>query len=91
MVRKEPASFANLVPVCVLGWARGQANISVQVGFGQNRVTSYSLQPSLQVCVGLDSGSEGGGAWSSARTALGVLVECTQAAAAERDGSAPGK
>lgn len=75
----------------MLGWAHSQASISVLVEFGQNKVTNYSLQPSLQVCVSLDSGSECSGAWRSTGMAFSVLVECTQAAAARRARSALGK
>lgn len=69
-------------------------SISVCIGFGQNKVTNYSLQPSLQVCVSVDFGSECSGAWRSNRAAFNMLVECAQTAAAQRARSAlqkPGK
>lgn len=91
---KRARNFCFLDASLVLGWAHSQVSISVGVGFGQNKVTNYSLQRSLQVCVSVDSGSGCSGAWRSTSTAFNVRVECTQAAAAQRARSAllkPGK
>lgn len=91
---RKARKFCLLGAAWVLGWAHSQVSISVGVGFGQNKVTNYSLQLSLQVCVSVDSGSGCSGAWHSTRTAFSVLVGCTQAAAAQRARSAlqkPGK
>lgn len=70
---KKARKFCLLGAAWVLGWAHSQVSISVGVGFGQNKVTNYSLQPSLQICVSVDSGSGCSGAWHSTRTAFRQL------------------
>lgn len=93
LVQEAAASFVTLVLACAPGQVCSPAAPSVQVRFGQSRVTNDSLQPSAQVCVSLGSVSLCHGAGSSTGMALSMLLllECKLAAAAQEAKSALGK